>query len=193
MEDANRVPISVSLPPAVVTWLDGQVEIRRFASRSHAVEFSVLQFMNASAGSVAVAPGGFQVTREFKAVDQSGADASDLKRQFVKAMDQAWDSRLGVHVLRVALKGQKEPRLYYRLRELTRNVNAYSTVQEYLAIDEELQVVKLSITAIRGPDGTGASMEAEQQTLSPEQAQQFRLTRQQMAAEVERFLRGDAY
>jgi Arc/MetJ-type ribon-helix-helix transcriptional regulator len=193
MEDANRVPISVSLPQAVVTWLDNQVETRRFASRSHAVEFSVLQFMNASAGSAAIAHGGFHVTREFKAVDQSEAEASDLKRQFVKAMDQAWNSHLGGHILKVALKGQKEPRLYYRLRELAKNVNANSTVQEYLAIDEELQVVKLSITATRGPDGTGASMEAEQQTLSPEQTQQFRITRQQMISEVERFLRSDAY
>jgi hypothetical protein len=98
-----------------------------------------------------------------------------------------------MHVLRVPVKGQKEPRLFYRLKNLGTICDASSTRQEYLAVDESLQIVKLVVTAIRDPTGMGATLEAEQTPLSPEQARQLGFTHDQMAAEVQRFLSGDTY
>jgi len=40
-----RKPISVTLPPEVVDWIDKQVEARIYHNRSHAVEVIILKEM----------------------------------------------------------------------------------------------------------------------------------------------------
>jgi hypothetical protein len=65
---------------AIVAWLDGQVETRRFASRSHAVEFSVLLAMNASAGSGVGGHATFSVAKiEMRKVVEWSLAREDLK------------------------------------------------------------------------------------------------------------------
>lgn len=193
-EATGRVPISVTLPPAAIQWLDRKVESRVYASRSHAVEVLILSAsrQESSAGSGFARPAGFQIEREFT-ISSSEPEANDLTRSFTKALNEAWNMGAHMHVLKVAVKGQKEPKLFYRLKDLGTNCSADSTRQEYLAISEELQVVRLVVVATRGPDGMGASVEAEQTVLGPEEAKQFGLTHDQMVAVVERFLNGDLY
>jgi hypothetical protein len=43
---SNKVRVSVSISKEVVSWIDGEVEKKRFASRSHAIEYCVQQVIN---------------------------------------------------------------------------------------------------------------------------------------------------
>ena len=42
----KRESISVTIPKEVTSWVDEQVKVRRFSSRSHAVEVALLELMN---------------------------------------------------------------------------------------------------------------------------------------------------
>jgi hypothetical protein len=178
-----------------VSWLDRQVETRRFASRSHAVEVLILAASRREQGVSGGSAAGFQVTREFSVNGPGEVDGSaDLEHRFLKAAEEAWNTGSRIHVIKVTVKGQEEPQLFYRLKDLGTACDAHKTRQEYLAISGKgLQVVRLVIIATRGPNGMGASVEAEQTPLGPEEAKQFGMTHDQMVAVVERFLNGDLY
>lgn len=45
VEQVARVPISVTLPPKCVEWVDDKVEKRIYANRSHAIEVLILDAM----------------------------------------------------------------------------------------------------------------------------------------------------
>jgi hypothetical protein len=198
-EAGQRQPISVTLPGSCIAWLDRKVESRAYASRSHGIELLILNEItrqsSPSAGATQPTPVAFSVEREFKISPPEAIDIDgplDLEHRFLKAMCEAWDFGARAHVLRVAVKGCAKPRLFYRLRNLGTTCDANSTRQEYLAVDESLQIVRLVVMALRDPAGMSATLEAEQKPLTAEQAKQLGFTHDQMVAEVERFLSGDA-
>ena len=45
VKEMARIPISVTLPPECVHWLDQKVETRIYANRSHAIEVLILDAM----------------------------------------------------------------------------------------------------------------------------------------------------
>lgn len=45
VKEVARIPISVTLPPDCVKWLDSKVETRIYANRSHAIEVLILESM----------------------------------------------------------------------------------------------------------------------------------------------------
>ena len=140
---------------------------------------------------------GFRLEKEFTINGPNTAakanTSEDLEHQFVKAMDETWNFGSRNHVIKVFVEGQKEPRLFYRLKNLGTVCDANSTRQEYLAVNESLQIIRLVVTATRDPTGMCAAMEAEQTALTPEQAKQLGFTHDQMVAEVQRFLAGVTY
>ena len=50
MPKKNKVKTSVALDEELLKWVDEQVETRRFASRTHAVEYALEQLRNQSKG-----------------------------------------------------------------------------------------------------------------------------------------------
>ena len=45
VETVTRERLSITLPKGCVEWLDGQVEARKYFSRSHALEVLILEAM----------------------------------------------------------------------------------------------------------------------------------------------------
>lgn len=45
VKEVTRMPISVTLPPECVKWLDKKVESRIYANRSHGIELLILEAM----------------------------------------------------------------------------------------------------------------------------------------------------
>jgi len=45
VKEMTRIPISVTLPPECVEWVDRKVESRIYANRSHGIELLVLEAM----------------------------------------------------------------------------------------------------------------------------------------------------
>jgi len=85
--EINRQPISVTLPPVCIEWLDSKVEARLYASRSHAVEVLILAAMREPAGSGVAAPAAFQVEKQFTVTQKNSNELADLKSRFARALD----------------------------------------------------------------------------------------------------------
>ena len=194
METNNRQPISVSLPPETIQWLDKQVETRKYASRSHCIELLVLNAMRESAGSAATTPTSFTVEREFRTgpLDASEtAELKDLKGRFMKALDQAASMRMSSHVVATSVKGQR--RLFYALKKLSESVKPDSTVQSYLALNQELVPVRLTVTMTRDPQGYPGRLEGAEEPISREEAKEYDLSADKVLALIQRFVGGDLW
>ena len=188
-EELNRVPISVSLPPAVVSWLDRKVESRVYASRSHAIELLVraAAMQEQSARPSAATQAGFSAdTHEFHVSDEDEAMLKDVRGRFTKAMEEA--SALGIkeHVVKVTIKGQQEPSYYYRIRTLAEKVDSSGSRQEYLAIRGDLMPTKLIVISRRDPTGMMTAVEASEEAIDPKQ---YGLTGKDVVPLIQRFIK----
>ena len=188
-EELNRQPISVSLPPDVIKWLDDKVASRIYASRSHGVELLVRQesMREQSVQPSAAAPAGFTAnTHELQVSDQDEAFLQDVRKRFTKAMEGTWALGIKQHVIKVTIKGQQEPSFYYRIRTLAEKVDSSGSRQEYLAIGEQLLPVKLVVISRRDPTGFMAAVEASEKAIDPKQ---YGLTGRDVVIMIERFMK----
>ena len=46
MKDETRPKVGVTIDPKLLSWVDSQVDIKRFASRSHAFEAALFWYKN---------------------------------------------------------------------------------------------------------------------------------------------------
>jgi Arc/MetJ-type ribon-helix-helix transcriptional regulator len=182
------MPISVTLPPTVIAWLDRKVQSRVYASRSHAVELLVLEASmredSSSGGSGASTPDGFRVEREFSVSGPDAAGLEDLKGRFTKAMAEAVGMGITSHVVKV------DGKLFYRLRKLGSNVAEGKTIEEYVAISQDLRPVRLKVTTSIGPTGMPGRVDAEENPVGEKEFEALGLRRQEIFGLIDRFIKG---
>jgi hypothetical protein len=141
-----------------------------------------------SAGSSAT----FQVEKPFEISNLDAAQLEEQKARFVKALGEAWGLGIRMHVLAAPVAGKR--RLYYTLKKLSSKAGAKETVEEYVAINEEVKPVHLLIKVIRDPTGFGAGLEGTETYLTQEEFQRYGLNLNEVFATIDRFIKAiDVY
>jgi metal-responsive CopG/Arc/MetJ family transcriptional regulator len=149
------------------------------------------ELMSISGGTGVTAPAGFQVEKQFTVTEKGSNELADLRSRFVKALDQAVSMRMSGHALAVNVKGQR--RLFYTLKKLGEDVKPNSTIQTFLALSQELQPVRLTVTMTRDPQGYPGRVEGTEEPISRDEAKEYDLSADRVLALIQRFVGGDLW
>ena len=192
-ETNNRQPISVSLPPDVIKWLDDKVQSRVYASRSHGVELLVRQasMREQSTGSGATTPASFHVEKEIHISPVDVNDAAlfaNLKDSFSRALEEASLKHLSPHLIAITINGQR--RLFYTLKKVGETMKADMTVQSYVAISQDVTPVQLTLTMTRDPMGLPGKLEGAETPISKAEFEKLGLNSQQVFQLIDRISKG---
>jgi hypothetical protein len=140
-----------------------------------------------SAGSAAT----FQLEKPFQITNPDNAAMESLRQRFKKTLQEMWDLGTRVNITRVNI--DKQPKLFYHVKKLGQTLTAQATVLEFISVNQDLQVVRLKVFCGRDPSGMLGSVTGEETALTPQEIQQYGLSRDRMTALIQGVIAGDIY